>query len=94
MPFSDPWPQWFVVPSGLHAFYGGNEGLYLTARQNVRSGFPGEMRILDASVTGPIDGPLWVTPQEDVVFYVSPGPGQAPGPYHRDKGRRLWLLRF
>ena len=94
MPFVNTWPQWFVVPSGLRAFHGAPDGLYVTARDSVQSGFPAEVRILDASVTGPIDGPIWVTPQEDVVFYVSPGPGLEPGPYDMDKGRKLWMLRL
>ena len=52
------------------------------------------MRILDASRTGPIEGPLWVTPQEDVAFYVSTGPGKKPDLEPRDEGRKVWMTRF
>ena len=70
------------------------EGLFVAARPHVKGTFCEPVRFLEVSVTGPIDGPIWVAPQEDVVFYVSPGPGKKPGLGPGDKGRKLWMLRF
>lgn len=88
------WLPWFVATSGLRLYFGTPDGLFVVSRQNLNQSFGQEVRVLAASATGPIEGPLWVAPQEDVVFYVSPGPGKKPGLGPGDKGRKLWMLRF
>jgi hypothetical protein len=47
------------------------------------------VRILDPATVGPIDGPIWVAPQEDMVFHCSPGPGKKFGLGPGDKNRKL-----
>lgn len=89
MPFSNPWPLYFVAASGLRAYHGTADGIFLAVRSKVGDMFgEGEM-LLPSPLTGPIDGPLWVAPQEDVIIYCSPGPGKEPG-----SGRRLWMIRY
>jgi hypothetical protein len=92
--FSNAWPPWFVAVGGLRAYFATSEGLFLAARQDPNQSFGEGLRILEASVSGAFDGPVWVAPQEDVVFYVSSGPGKEPGPGPGDKGRKLWMMRF
>jgi hypothetical protein len=91
---SNAWPPWFLSANGLRAYYGTEEGLFVAARPHPDATFGEPIKILEASVTGPLDGLIWVAPQEDVVFYVSPGPGKKPGLGPGDKGRKLWMVRF
>jgi hypothetical protein len=92
MPFSNAWLPWFVSANGLRAYYGMEDGLFVAARPNVSATFGEPIKLLEAKVTGPFDGPVWVAPQEDVVFYTSPGPGKKPA--QRDSDRKLWMIRF
>ena len=89
LPFSDPWPMYCVAEKRLRAYSGEKGGLFISARASESAPFGKETLILDATATGPIEGPIWVSPQEDVIFYCSPGPGKAPG-----SGRRLWMVRI
>jgi hypothetical protein len=79
--------QFFVVQSGLRAYYSQNKGISVTARATLAEPFRGGAMILDAQVTGPVKGPFWVAPQEDLIIYSSPGPGETTG-------RRLWMIGF
>ena len=74
---------------GLHCYSGSPKGLTLASRESVSDPFGPKVRIVDAELTGPIDVPVWVTPQEDVIFYCSPGPGEELG-----SARKLWMVRF
>jgi hypothetical protein len=94
MPFSDAWPGWFVSADGSRAYYGTEEGLFVAARHSASETFGEPVTILGAKDTGPFDGPIWVAPQEDVVFYASNGPGKKAGLAPGDKGRKLWMMRF
>jgi hypothetical protein len=94
MPFSNAWPPWFVSANSLRAYYGTAEGVFVAARPNTNANFGEPIKLLEAKVTGPIEAPIWVAPQEDVVFYISSGPGQKPGPGPGDRGRKLWMVRF
>ena len=88
-PVSNPWPAYFVAETGLRAYYGSPEGLFVVGRRNKSDTLGQSIPLLDAAVTGAIEGTVWVAPQEDVVFYVSSGPGEKPG-----SSRRLWMIRF
>ena len=92
--FYNGWLPWFLAEKGLRLYFGTRDGLFVASRQDVNQSFGTEVRILDASRTGPIEGPLWVTPQEDVAFYVSTGPGKKPDLEPRDEGRKVWMTRF
>jgi hypothetical protein len=88
-------PSWKVETTacysedGLRAYLGWGKGLYVTARPSEDEPFSPLVMLADAAVTGPITGGVWVAPQEDVIFYVSPGPGEELG-----SARRLWMIRF
>jgi hypothetical protein len=87
-------PAWFFTASELRAYCGTPEGLLLSARSATSEPFATVSPVLDAGVTGPLDteSPVWLTPREDVMFFVSPGPGRrAVGPA---SGRRLWMIRL
>ncbi|MGO8753242.1 MAG: hypothetical protein ACLQNE_45475 [Thermoguttaceae bacterium] len=86
---SNPWPAYYVAPSGLRAYYGEPRGLFVCARRSVNEPFGEGSLLLSAQVTGAIEGPIWVAPKEDVMFYCSPGPGREPG-----AGRMLWMVRI
>ena len=88
------WPPGFLAASGLRAYYGTTKGVFYAERGNTSEPFGEPVSLLHASVTGPIDGPLWVAPQEDVIFYCSAGPGQSPKLGDRNKGRKLWMIRL
>lgn len=88
-PFSNPWPPYFVAESGLRAYYGCEKGIFVMARRSKEQPFFEGFPLIDAAVTGPIEGPVWGTPQEDVVFYCSAGPGEELG-----SARKLWMIRF
>ena len=78
----------------MRAYYGTTKGVFYAERGNTSEPFGEPVSLLHASVTGPIDGPLWVAPQEDVIFYCSTGPGQSPKLGDRNKGRKLWMIRL
>lgn len=89
LPVFNPWNMYYAVENTLRTYFGTAEGIFVSARNDSDQTFsPGE-RLLDSEVTGPIDGPIWVAPQEDVIVYCSPGPGKAVG-----DGRRLWMVSF
>ncbi len=92
MAFSNAWPLWFLGESQLRAYYGTPEGLFVAVRRDRSGSFSEGARVLGASVTGALDGPVWVAPKEDVIFYSSPGPG-VPFDLKRPL-RKLWMIRY
>lgn len=88
-PVANPWPAYFVMENGLRAYFKSPKGIFVVVRRIKGAPFGPGIPLIDVEVTGPIDGTIWVAPQEDVIFYCSPGPGQEPG-----SARRLWMIRF
>jgi hypothetical protein len=86
--FFNPWPGHRIVPDKSCTFYGTPKGLFVAPKCSADT-FGDGMLLLDASVTGPVDGPIWVSPQKDVIFYCSPGLEGKVGSV-----RRLWMVRF
>lgn len=70
----------------LRAYYGVPSGLYFAALKPEADSFTNPSKIVDV----PIDGPVWLSPKEDILFYCSPGPGKPVS----DLNRRLWMLRL
>ncbi len=70
----------------LRAYYGVPSGLYFAGRRLEADLFGNRAKIADI----PIEGPIWLSPNEDVVFYCSPGRGQPVG----ESNRRLWMMRL
>jgi hypothetical protein len=83
------WPSYFFSENGLRAYFGYEKGISVALRRSKEERFSDDVLLIDAEVTGPIEGTIWVVPQEDVIFYCSPGPGEEIG-----SARRLWMLRF
>lgn len=87
--FANASPQYFLAAHLLRAYSGSDRGMLLTARSQREFVFPPSKELVDAATCGPVDGPMWVAPKEDVIFYCSAGPGEQPG-----SRRRLWMLRY
>jgi len=68
---------------------GWGKRLFATGRRSKDEPFGPPVMLADAALTGPITGGVWVAPQEDVIFYCSPGPDKKPG-----SGRELRTIRF
>jgi hypothetical protein len=81
-------PTAFFNVDGLRAYYGA-EGLMMMWRSNIGAPFSDPDRLVEGAATGPFDGTFWVAPQEDVLFYCSPGPGMPLG-----SGRKFWVIGF
>ena len=58
-------------------------------RRAVNEQFGPRIPIADHKSGGPIDSMIRIAPQEDVIFYMSPGPGK-----ERGSERQLYMLRF
>lgn len=78
----------FLSTDLLRAYCGGPGGIHRAIRQSPSHSFGNNSIWADSTLTGEVEGPLWVSPQEDVVVYCSGGPGKKPG-----EARRLWLWR-
>ncbi len=85
----DAFPLYFIAANRMRAYYGSDHGLGFTIRSQWEMPFGLPRPLADADVTGPIEGPIWVSPKEDIIFYCSAGVGQQPG-----SSRRLWMLRY
>lgn len=94
VPMANPWPLYFFCAGGRRAFCHSEDGLFLSVQDSKSGSFGDPVRLVDTAVTGPIDGPIWVAPNEDAIFYCSPGPGKKPALGPGDKGRKLWMIRF
>jgi hypothetical protein len=89
IPFANVWPIYYITGDELRAYCGQPDGLWVGFRRNDRDKFGHCVRVVGADVCGPVDGPLWVTPQEDVIFYCSPGRGK-----EIKVGGKIWMFRF
>jgi hypothetical protein len=90
MPFSISWPRYFLNRTGRRAYYPGENGIFLTALGS-SGGFPAAEKLLPVTTIGPVvsrfDSTLWVAPQEDVIFYCSPGIFSPESGNHQ-----LWMI--
>jgi len=89
LPLQNPWPLWWVSADALRAYTGIDEGICLSYRDATDEEFGPIEVVVPANVVGKIDGPVWLAPQEDVVFYCSPGDQGRP-----DAGRHLMMVAF
>ncbi|QDV18635.1 hypothetical protein Pan153_32950 [Gimesia panareensis] len=80
----------FVSKSGLRAYYPHTDGgLFLVSRAALSQQYGLPLQLVSKEITGPVDGTIWISPQEDVLIYCSPGPQQEIG-----SSRRLWQIAF
>ena len=89
LPFDDAFTLWHLTADGARAYAGNKDGIHLTHRASATERFGDADVLIPASLIGPVEGPIWVAPQEDVIFYCSPGPDKAPG-----AGRLIWMAAF
>jgi hypothetical protein len=89
LPLENHWPLWWVSADGLRAYTGVNDGICISYRKSPLDEFGPLEVVVPAKVVGKIDGPIWLAPQEDVVFYCSPGEQGRP-----DAGRHLMMVAF
>lgn len=75
-------------PGRLLAYFGNTQGLFVQGRDSPDARFSPGYCAFDAEVCGPLYGPVWLAPGDDVVFYRSPGPGQ------QSSKRSIWMIRF
>lgn len=88
LPCQEPFAPWVISAGGVRAYYGNEVGVFVAARQTSSHPFGRGVIWADAAQTGPIDGPIWVAPAEDVIVYCSAGPGQK-----FFSARKLWMFR-
>lgn len=81
-------PMLFLSTDLLRAYCGGPGGIHRAVRQSPSHSFGNNSIWADSTLTGDVEGPLWVSPHEDAVVYCSGGPGKKPG-----EARRLWLWK-
>jgi hypothetical protein len=85
----DAFPLYCIAANRMRAYYGSEQGLGFTIRSQWEIPFGLPRPLAEADVSGSIEGPIWVCPKEDIIFYCSAGAGQTPG-----SSRRLWMLRY
>lgn len=89
LPMANHWPLWWISADGLRAYASVEAGIVLSVRQSAEAPFGPLETVIPASVIGKIDGPIWLAPQEDVIFYCAPGDEGRP-----DAGRHLMMIAF
>lgn len=102
LPVWSPWASNRFSADVLRDYVATGEGLSVSTRAGLsgKFGLPGLLQRLTPGRIGPIEGPFWVAPKEDVLVYASPGPPPARlarnGTSRPDVGprRRLWMVRI
>lgn len=82
LPLENHWPLWWLSADGLRAYAGVDDGICMSYRKSPLDGFGPMEVVAPAKVVGKTDGPVWLPPQEDVVFYCSPGDDPSGGSRH------------
>lgn len=75
-------------PGRLLGYFGNEKGLFVQGRDSLGERFTTGYCVFAAEVCGPVFGPVWLAPGDDVVFYTSPGPGQ------EFNKRSIWVIGF
>jgi hypothetical protein len=81
----------YLTGDGLRAFVAGHHAIQLCCRPSHEAPFsaPGKLDRLDAARIGHAEGPIWVSPAEDVMFYCVTIVDQG-----RHRRRQLRQIRF
>ncbi len=83
-------PTLFLSNKGLRGYYcHGEGGLNLISRSSISQQYGLPIPLIPKEATGPVDGTVWISPQEDIMIYCSPGPMKEMG-----GARRLWQIAF
>lgn len=89
LPLVNHWPLWWLSADGLRAYANTEQGICVSVRGSPDARFGAMTVVVPPQVTGMVDGPIWLPPQEDVVFYCSAGADPKPGDW-----RNLWMVAF
>jgi hypothetical protein len=76
-------------PDLLVSYVGRDDGLYVHTRKSRERPFGEGACLVDATKSGPVTGPVWIDPGEDVAIYSSVGLGK-----DAEEPRHLWMIRF
>ncbi len=93
LPLQNPWPRMSFSADLARAYFANSLGVSITAPKRQIEEFGPGLILLDSDTIGPIDeamdDPVFVVPQEDIIFYTGRGMtrGQTQAP-------RLWMIRF
>lgn len=82
LPLENHWPLWWVSADGLRCYAGVDEGICVSYRESPLDQFGPMEVVVPAKVVGKTDGSIWLSTQEDVVFYCSPGDDPSGGSRH------------
>lgn len=105
-PFEPPetlgvWRAWASNTFSADALrnYAGDGGLSVSSRIGLNDAFgtPGLIQTATPGRVGPIVGPFWLAPKEDMVVYSSPGTPRTGKGKARDQAGaepRLWMVQF
>ena len=86
--FDDNTPCYTIAADRKRAYVGSASGVSFVIRGDDETPFSNSRVIVSVSSTGTVDGPVWVPPKEDIVFFCSTGSDQLPGI------RKLWMVRY
>ncbi|MCA8996736.1 MAG: DUF4339 domain-containing protein [Planctomycetaceae bacterium] len=91
LPVADPQPRYTFGPRTSRGYFLTDSGLFLTARHPATGQFVAPELMIPAEKLGTrlteFDGTIWVSPQEDVLFYCSPGRNP-----ENTEDYRLWMI--
>jgi hypothetical protein len=98
LPVWSPWAANVLSVDGLRCYVATGEGLSISSRLGLDRGFalPGLIQRLTPARVGPILGPFWVAPKEDLIVFSSPGSETGDSRGRRDAGHPpyLWMVQF
>ncbi len=87
--FEDRSCMYALASNQLRAYFASPEGISFVVRSSLSRTFVSPRPLITTDITGPVDGPVWVSPKEDLIVFCSPGVGQQP-----HSSRRLWMVQF
>ena len=96
IPMQNPWPRMHFSVNLERAYFANVSGISITAPKVQMAEFGMGLILFDPAMVGPIDDanddPLFVVPQEDVIFFTGPGPAAASG--NKSLANRVWMIRI
>ena len=96
IPLQNSWPRMHFSANMKRGYFANNTGILITAPKAEMDEFGMGLILFDPTIIGQVDeafdDPVFVVPQEDVIFFSGPGPAA-----EKNKGggsTRLWMIRI
>ena len=96
IPLQNSWPRMHFSADLKRGYFADKTGILITAAKAEMDEFGMGLILFDPTIIGSVDealdDPVFVVPQEDVIFYSGPGPASG-----KNKGigsNRLWMIRI